>query len=183
MILKLKNVRLSFPDLFVAKAFKDGDPTFGATFLIPKNSPLHKEVEKAIMEAATLKFGAKAAKIVEGIRNNPNKFCYQDGDTKDYDGYEGHMALRAKRASRPMVLDRDKTPLTSADGKPYAGCYVDATVEIFAYTNTGNGISAQLRGVQFRKDGDAFGGGSPVSEDEFDDLGEGADAEDYDDVA
>lgn len=182
MILKLKNVRLSFPDLYVPKAFKDGEPKFGATFLVPKTSALHKEIEKAILDAATVKFGAKAAKIIEGIRSNPNKFCYQDGDTKEYDGYEGCMALRAKRDSRPLIVDADKNPLTQADGKPYAGCYVNATVEIFAYTNSGNGISAQLRGVQFVKDGDSFGAGTPVSEDEFD-MADGSDGDNEGDLA
>jgi hypothetical protein len=34
-----------------------------------------------------------------------------------------------------------------------------------------------LSGVQFNRDGDAFTGGGAASEDDFDDLGEGADAD------
>ena len=178
MKIKLQNVRLSFPELFVPTAFKPGDALkFKATFLIEKGSAQHKAVEAAILETVKAKFGAKEAeKIVASIRGNANKFCYQDGDTKSYDGYEGMMALSAKNSTRPLVIDRDRTPLAEQDGKPYAGCYVNASVEFFAYDNTGKGVSASLAGVQFVKDGDAFAGGKAASEDEFDAL-DGADAD------
>lgn len=179
MKIKLQNVRLSFAGLWRAEPFKPGDePKFKSTFLMPKDGPLHQEVEKAILETAKAKWGAKAEKIIAGIRNNPNKFCFQDGDTKTYDGWDGMMALSAKNGKRPLVIDRDRSPLSEADGKPYSGCYVNASVEFFAYENSGNGISASLLGVQFVKDGDAFGGGSIADEDDFDQLDEGADAED-----
>lgn len=173
---KLPNVRLSFPDLFEARAFKEGDtPKFKASFLIPKNSVLAKAVDKEIERVATAKWGAKAATVLKGIRQNPNKFCFQDGDTKSYDGYEGMMCVSAANKIRPTVIDRDKSQLVQADGKPYAGCYVNAQIEFFAYTNSGNGISASLSGVQFVKDGDAFSGGQVASPEDFDDLSDGAD--------
>lgn len=179
MKIKLQNVRLSFPGLWKAEPFKPGDdPKFKATFLIEKDSALDKAVNEAIKETAKAKWGAKAEAALKSMRNNPNKFCYQDGDTKTYDGYEGMMALSAKNGKRPLVIDRDRTTLTEADGKPYAGCYVNASVEFFAYENSGNGISASLLGVQFLKDGDAFGGGSIATEDDFDELEDGADADD-----
>ena len=179
----LKDVRLSFPDLFVAVPFKPGDvPKCGGTFLIPKGSKLHKKIDKVILEVAEAKWPGKGAAIVKSIKNNPNKFCFQDGDTKDYDGYEDHMSISSKNTARPLVIDRDKSPLTAQDGKPYAGCYVNATIEIFGYTNSGNGISSSLTGVQFVRDGDAFSAGAPADPDDFDDLGVDED-EDEDDLA
>ncbi len=178
--LKLKNVRLSFPDLFVPRPFKAGDvPKFKATFLIAKDDPQIKEIEAAIKAVAEAKWGKKADAILKSIRNNPNKFCFQDGDTKEYDGYAGCMALSANNKARPLVIDRDKSPLTQEDGKPYAGCYVAATLELFAYDNSGNGISASLGGVQFYRDGDNFAGGKPANVDDFDDLSEGAEEDEY----
>jgi len=172
MKLQLKNVRLSFPDLFEPRAFKAGDePKYKATLLIAKDDPQIAVIEKAILATAAEKWGAKGAAVVKGIRGNPNKFNFQDGDTKEYDGYAGMMAFTANSKSRPLVIDRDKTPLSMADGRPYAGCYVNASVELFGYDNSGNGISATLKGVQFVKDGDAFGGGAPASPGDFDDLG------------
>jgi len=164
--------RLSFPDLFTPRPFKPGDkPKFKATFLVEKDGPEHKKISEAILAVAKEKWPKDYAKVIAGIKGNANKFCFQDGDTKTYEGYEGMMAFSAGNTTRPLVIDRDKTPLTEADGKPYAGCYVVGSVDIFAYDNSGNGISASLRGVQFVKDGAAFAGGGVASDDEFDDLG------------
>jgi hypothetical protein len=164
--------RLSFPDLFTPRPFKPGDkPKFKATVLVPKDGPEHKKISEAIMAVAKEKWPKDYAKVIASIKGNANKFCFQDGETKSYEGYEGMMAFSAGNTTRPLVLDRDKTPLTEADGRPYAGCHVVVSVEIFAYDNSGNGISASLRGVQFVKDGPAFAGGGVAAVDEFDDLG------------
>jgi hypothetical protein len=170
--------RLSFPDLFTPRPFKAGDkPKFKATFLVPKDGPEHKKISEAIIAVAKEKWPKDYAKVIASIKGNANKFCFQDGETKSYEGYEGMMAFSAGNTTRPLVLDRDKTPLTEADGKPYAGCHVVGSVEIFAYDNSGNGISASLRGVQFVKDGPAFAGGGVASMDEFEDLGVSEDEE------
>lgn len=179
MKIKLSNVRLSFPALFKAEAFKPGDvPKFKATFLIPKNSPQVAEIERAALDALEAKFPKKGAQVRKQIEGNNNKCCIQDGDLSDYDGYAGHIAVSAKSAMRPLVIDADKSPLTEAEGKPYAGCYVTASIEFFGYDSSGKGLSASLRGVQFFNDGDAFAGGGAASEDEFDDITAGATADD-----
>jgi hypothetical protein len=180
MIIKLPKVRLAFPDLYVPTAFEEGqEPKYGATFLVAKGSQLDKEIQHAISEVATAKWGAKAKAILDSLKGNSQKLCYTDGDLKDqYDGFPGNMALSAKNPARPLVTDSDKTPLTQADGKPYAGCYVHGSVELWAQDNKwGKGIRAKLRAVMFYKDGDAFAGGAPAAEDEFDDLAVGADAD------
>lgn len=185
MIIKLENVRLAFADLFEPTAFEEGqEKKYGATFLISKKAPQIRELEAAILEVAVTEWKDKAKGILATIRTNPNKFCFQDGETKNYDGFQGCMALAAKNKKRPTVRDRDKTPLTEADGKPYAGCYVNASVEIWAQDNKwGKAIRASLRGVQFLRDGDAFSAGSIASEDEFDDLGTGSGDSEFDDLA
>jgi hypothetical protein len=172
MIVKLQNVRLSFPDLFTPRAFQaGGDAKYKATFLIPKADKAQlATVNAAIRSVAETKWGKKADAVLKGIAGNSMRFCFQDGATKEYDGYEDAWAVSAGNKSRPTIIDRDKSPLTQDDGRPYAGCYVNAIIEFFAYDNSGNGISASLKGVQFVRHGEAFGGGSPVSADEFDDL-------------
>lgn len=181
MIINLKNVRLAFFDGFKPVAFEDGEgeKKYASTFLIPKNSAQAKEVKAAITEVAKAAWKDKAPAVLKQLEGNPNKYCFQDGDGKSYDGYAGNFALAAKNKKRPSIVDRDKTPLTEEDGKPYSGCYVNASVEIWAQDNKwGKGIRASLRGIQFVRDGDAFSAGSVASADEFDDLGEGADSED-----
>jgi hypothetical protein len=77
------------------------------------------------------------------------------------------------------VIDRDTKPLTAADGRPYGGCFVDASVDIWAQDNSwGKRINAKLRWVQFRGDGDAFSGGAPVSRTSSNEIAEGASAGD-----
>lgn len=179
----LPNVRLSFPSLFEAEAFKPGDkPKFKATLLVPADGPLRKAVDATILKVATEYFkgdAVKAKKFLVATATNANKFCWQDGDNKSYDGYQGMMALSAKSDVRPLVIDQNKSPLTAEDGKPYAGCYVNASIEFFMYNQQGVGLSAQLRGVQFLRDGDSFAAGRPADSDEFEEVTEGAGADDF----
>ena len=175
MKISLKNVRLSFPDLFEATQFQGTGPSnFGASFLIDPSSPNVKTIEAAIKAVADEKWGAKAVAVVNGLKGNSQKCCYYNGDSKSYDGYEGSMVLSAKRGEdkgRPLIVDKDNTPLVAQDGKPYAGCTVNASVELWAQDNQyGKGIRATLRAVQFVKDGDRFSGSEPAGENEFDDL-------------
>lgn len=174
---KLNNVRLSFPQLFEAKAFEPGaKPRYDATFLVEPGSANDKAIRAAIDEAAKETYGAKAAAHVKAFEGNSNKFCYLDGDLKpEYDGYGGMLFLACHTTARPMLIDRDKTPLVEADGKPYAGCYVNATVDIYAQSGKYPGIRASFNAVQFAGDGDAFGGGAPGSVDDFEDLSNGID--------
>lgn len=177
----LKDVRLSFAqNLFVAAPFKPGDePKFSSTFLIPKGSDLHKAIEAAAIGALDAKFPGKGKNIRTQIDGNNNKCNIQDGDKSDYDGYEGHIAVKANSKVRPTIIDRDRTPLDSSSGKPYSGCYVNASIEFFGYDSSGKGLSANLRGVQFLRDGDSFAGGRPADADEFEEVTAGADAEDF----
>lgn len=180
MRLALKNVRLAFPAVFEAKTVNgEGEPAFSAVFLIEPDDPQIKAIDQAIGAVAKEKFGAKAEAILKAMRA-ADKTCLHDGDSKaEYAGFPGNMFVSARSKSRPLVLNADKSPLTAADGKPYAGCYVNASIELWAQDNSfGKRVNAQLRGVQFLRDGDAFAGGGAASEDEFDDVAEGATAGD-----
>jgi tripartite-type tricarboxylate transporter receptor subunit TctC len=55
------------------------------------------------------------------------------------------------------VVGRKLEVLTEDDNKPFAGCYVNATIRLWAQDNQyGKRINAQLRAVQYVKDGAAF---------------------------
>ena len=184
--IKLKKVRLSFPDLYTAKSFmiagKPTEPKYGATFLIEPGSENFKAIQVAINEVAKDKWKDKAGNIIKSIKDNPNKFCFRNGNTKpEYEGYEGMWFIAAKNKLAPAVFDRDgKTPLPESAGKIYSGCYVSAIINIFAYETGGNGISAELNGVMFHSDGDNLGGGGVRSKaDDFADLTDGADAPEF----
>jgi hypothetical protein len=176
---KLTNVRLTFPQLFEAASFDGlGKKTFNASFLIDPKDPQVKAINAAIDAEAEAKWGAKAAATLKTMRAT-DKVALHDGDLKaQFAGYEGMLYVNSSSVIRPLVLDQKRAPLTAEDGKPYGGCYVNASVELWAQDNQfGKRINATLQGVQFVKDGDAFAGGSAASEDDFDDISSGADAD------
>lgn len=158
----LKNVRLSFPSVFKKADFEGKEGKYEATFLIPKTDTKTKAMlDKAIDEAIKL----------ANVKVSSEKRCLQDGDDSDYNGYEGNWSFKAGNSKRPTVIDRDKSPLTEDDEKLYAGCYVNAIVDLWVQNNKwGKRINANLYGVQFLKDGEPFGMGAVDVTDEFDDI-------------
>lgn len=179
----LKNVRLAFPNLFEpATVNGEGDPKYGATLIIPADHPQLAEIRAKMIAVAKDKWGAKAADVFKMIEK-ADKLALRDGDTKpNYDGFPGNMfvSASAQQSARPTVIDANKSPLTPRDGKPYAGCYVNASLDFWAQDNKyGKRINAQLRGVQFVRDGEAFAAGRPADADEFDSVEETAGADDF----
>lgn len=173
-VIRLLNVRLSYPQLFVAKPPEEGkEPVFSASFLLDKkqHAGLIAQIEKATERVALDEFKKKVP-----LKRTP----LRDGNEKsDKEGYGDEvMFVSARNAKRPVVVDRDLTPLTATDTKPYAGCYVNATVRLFAYDHKvgGKGVSATLRAVQFVKDGESFGAGPVNAEDEFEPVADDVDA-------
>lgn len=181
MKLTLKSVRLAFPALFEAKTVNgEGDPAFSAAFIIAANHPQLNEIRQAMETMGKEKWGAKWPQVKKEIEAK-DRTALHDGDTKaDYEGYAGNCFISARNKTRITVVDRDRTPLVQADGRPYAGCYVNASIELWCQDNNyGKRINASLRGVQFVKDGEPFAGGGVATEDEFDDLDVGATDDDF----
>jgi hypothetical protein len=159
--LTLTNVRLSFPSVFKRASFNGQEGKFESTFLLDKvkDAKQIEMLEKAIAEAVS------EAKI----KVASDKSCLKDGDTIEYDGYANTMAIKASSKQRPTLFDKDKTPLVEEDGKPYAGCYVNAIIGIWIQNNSyGKRVNANLHAIQFVKDGEAFGSGNTDYSDYFD---------------
>jgi hypothetical protein len=170
-VIKLNNVRLSFPRLFEAKAFREGQtPRFEGTFLLDPSNKAHaksiKLIEKTAAEIGKEKWGKKLPKKLE--------FCFGDAEENDktYDGYEGMFYISTSQPAtqgRPTIVDRDRSALTAEDGRPYAGCYVNTNITLWTQDNEfGKRINANLRIVQFVKDGEAFGVKPADAEEEMD---------------
>ena len=178
MKIKLENVRLAFPQLFEAKTVNgEGEPAYSASFLFAADHPAAAALKAAFEQIGKDKWGAKWPAVKKEIEAK-DRTALHDGDTKaDYDGFPGNLFVSARNKVRPLVVDRDRSPLAAQDGRPYAGCYVNASIELWCQDNNyGKRINASLRGVQFLRDGDAFAVGGAATEDEFDDLAAGADA-------
>lgn len=172
MNIKINNVRLSYPALFEAKAGPEGgEPKYSAAFLLDKknNADAVKAMQDAILSAAKAQWGDGNVKWSEGklaVRKADGKAayvktCLRDGIEKaETAGYgEGVMFFSASNKMPPAVVDKVPTiPLTKASGKPFAGCYVNAAVRLWAQDNAfGRRVNCQLQAVQFVADGEAFG--------------------------
>lgn len=166
-IIKLTNVRLSFPHLFTAHAMQGGqEAKFSATFILDtvEHAPLIAHIDKQIKRIALDTYK----------KNVAFKPCLRDGNEKpDMDGYgDGVFFLPAARRTRPAVVDRQMNPLTEEDGMVYAGCYVNASIRLWGQDNKfGKRINAELRAIQFVKDGESFGAAPVKAEEEFEPLG------------
>jgi hypothetical protein len=181
----IREARLAFSDsLFEAKAFTDpktgqqGAVQHSATFILDRSSPDTRKVIEAEEERiAKEKWGAKAESILAEIRAN-NRGAIKKGELKaSYDGFPGNDFIAANNKTRPTIVDRDGSQLAASDGRIYPGCYVLAHVTLWAQDNAyGKRINANVTGVQFMYDGDAFGGGAaPSSTEEFEPLDAGED--------
>jgi hypothetical protein len=132
---------------------------------------LIKQIKGKIWAVAKEHWGDQAKKI---CGSKKFEMCLHEGSEKeDLAGYtDDIMYLTSSSPRRPLVIDRDRSPLTKDDRRPYGGCYVNAIVRFWVQDNNfGQRVNAELMGVQFFKDGDPFGA-APISEDEFENLGE-----------
>mgnify|MGYP006117122921 FL=1 len=173
-VIMIKNARLSFPDIWTPKAFFEGQaPKFSCSLLLDKE--LHKaqivSFKKTIKEAALAGFNGV---IPAGL-----KICLNDGNEKSYDGYENAMYIRCASRLRPQIIDRDRTPLVEEDGRPYAGCYVNAAVSLWIQDHNlgGKRVACNINALQFVKDGETFGAGGIKTETVFDDISSEQDAD------
>lgn len=170
-VLKLQSVRLSFADLFTAKPFAPGQKaTYRASFILDPANPVHAK-SIAEIKAAMSKLAAEA---FPGEKLGADRLCLKNGNTKPYDGWKDMIILTASNTVRPVVVDRHRNPVTESDkGAPYSGCYVNASVTLWTQNNSfGKRINCNLRGVQFVRDGQAFGVAPVDAEDEFEALDE-----------
>jgi hypothetical protein len=185
---RIDNVRVDWNNLFKGEQYQGtGSYRCGATLIIPPDHPQFKQVEDATLEAATIKWKDKAAARLKAARAKDN-VALRDGDIKGAksEGYEGNFYISAAckgaeveaECEKPTVYTRDRVKVTNpADNPIYRGCYVNALVEFYAMDQYGDQVNCKLVGIQFAKDGDAFGS-APARPDDFD-VVEGAEASDF----
>lgn len=174
----IRGARLAFANIWEPRSFAGGgDARCSGSFILDPKAQ-NAEVAKiiaAINQVAQEKWGAKAADVLKTLKAKGD-VCLHDGATKaEYDGFDGNVYLSASNKVRPVVVHKDKSPLTEADGVVYSGCYVNASVDIWPQDNQyGKRINAKLIAIQFDKDGAAFSGGEGYTDTDFaDESGEG----------
>lgn len=165
MTIKIAAARLSFPSLFNMATF-GGESTgkYEATFILDKkeHAVLIKELQAAIEKLSKDELKGKVP---------ADKLCLKDGDETERAEFAGKFTIKASTKKRPLVINRDKSPIAETDNVIYAGCYVNGLISLWAQNNQyGKRINAQLDGIQFMRDGEPFGDGS-IGVDAFDAFG------------
>lgn len=182
--IRIDNVRLSYPHVYVAKAGTDdnGNPTkpsFSVTGLAPKKT--HKEAIKLLTEARDTLIADKKDKSGKPIKLPKDKFFVKDGDDLGKDGYEDNYAINARESKKPILRGKNKERLGENDDTIYGGCYGSILIRPWYQDNKyGKRVNANLLAVQFTKDGEPFGEGR-MGEDDADDYLDGDDDSGFDD--
>lgn len=189
--------RLAFPQLFEPKAQKNDDGTtrliYQATLLVAPDSPAAAAIKAAQREVAMAPeaWGAKGEDMLRALASK-DRVCLHDGAEKaqKYDGFAGMLYVSANSKVRPAIVHShelemgpDGKPVLGPNGKPrlravkehegliFAGCYVNGIIDVYAqkeHPKGGNRINAQLAGIQYVREGDAFGGGRSADASDFD---------------
>ncbi len=170
--------RVSFPALFQPTAMDEkSTPKYGVTMLFPKStdlSVLEKAYKIALKKGIEEKWKGKKPKNLR----SPFRDGDEEEDYNERDGFPGHIFIRASSLQKPGVVDKNCDPILDP-AEVYAGCYARATVVAYPYDVAGNrGIAFGLQNLQKLKDGEAFSGRKPASQD-FDEWED--DDDDYDD--
>jgi hypothetical protein len=183
-------VRLSFPNLFKARAAEEGqDAKFSVEILIPKgDTKTVAKIRNAQNAAANSEKGRKAlgdAIPTWGAEKFPHKKfsdTLRDGDDEDeQDGRPeraGHWFMNARSAEqyKPQVVNKDLEPILD-QSEVYGGVYARVSLSAYAYSTQGNkGVSFGLNSVQILGYGEPLGAAREKAEEVFGDDFEDADA-------
>lgn len=163
--LVLKNVRLSFAQIFEPKGFNGSEPAYSANFIVSKEDEQAKTLEQAVQSLINHQWPTNKPNLKE------DKLALKNGDNVQYSGYENSVYVTSKNRKAPVLQDLDLSPVLENDNKLVSGDYVNAVIEFWAQDNNyGKRINCNLVGIQYVKQGERFGGTS--SGDLFEKLSE-----------
>jgi len=188
----LKNVRIGWVNVFEKAKDSTNDKgdvvkgKFQLTCYLDKNDPQITRLDSAILAELTEKL--KSEKAAEkwmdrnyGFGNHADKCCVRDLEERDkpIEGLEEGLYFKATSHKRPVIMtslgEKQIERGLTLDGddiegqEVYAGCYANVSVEFYWYDNYKT-LLANILGVRFRKDGDAFGGAGETADEN--DLGD-----------
>lgn len=184
----LKNVRVGWVNVFEKAKDSTNDKgdvvkgKFQLTCYLDKNDPQITRLDSAILAELTEKL--KSEKAAEkwmdrnyGFGNHADKCCVRDLEERDkpIEGLEEGLYFKATSHKRPVIMtslgEKQIERGLTLDGddiegqEVYAGCYANVSVEFYWYDNYKT-LLANILGVRFRKDGDAFGGAGETADDD-----------------
>jgi len=177
----IPEARLAFADaIFEKQSVNGGEPQYGCTLILPPHSPAIALVKNEEDRLAQLTWADKWQTMIEMIRANNGQALKPGALKAKFDGFAGNFFISCNAKVQPTTVDRRGVQVSAKDGVIYSGCYVLAHISLWTQDNQwGQKINANLLGLQFLRDGDAFSGGpAPSSASDFGDLGAGDEDDD-----
>lgn len=155
-LVKLRNVILSFPQLYHPVGDDDSRLRYQASFLLDK-----KEHRVTIARIERLTDELIAIKAKE-IGQSPSAFhrLLRDGEEKTHlDGYTAkRVFMNTATKVKPPIVNLTHDPVLEESGVIYPGCIVHANIKLWAQGDKNRkGVNAQLRSVMFVRDGERLG--------------------------
>ncbi len=152
-LIKLNDVRLSFPSLFKVKVWQSSNstPKYEASFILDKD--LHAKEIEIIKDSINSICSEQKASL-----ENPNlKVCFINGNLTNREEYKNKYVLKSKTGQKFHIVGKDgKTPVYEHENLFYAGCFVSSYISLYYFNKVSVGIGANLKSIQFRKDGPSF---------------------------
>lgn len=174
--------RLAFPAL----AEPDQNNKYVVTLLFLKSDPMAMDqimqARRLLHAQARLAWGQDTSKWHPRFRSLDFKtylspdgrdgWPIRDGDAVTWDGFAGHLFVKASSQFAPGIVDARRQPVLNPATDVPAGLIVRCQVNAWDYDNSGNkGLSFGLLNLQIvRDDGVRFGGRAQKAEDVFDAL-------------
>jgi len=159
----LKNVRLSYANVWEPKSINGSEPKYSTSILVSKDDKDNIEkIQKAvetIRATSAQKWGGKIPATL--------KMPLRDGDVEkpDVEDYRGHCFINANSKQRPGIVDAYMNPITDTT-QVYSGCYVNISVTLYPFNVSGNkGIACGLNNIQKVRDGANLSGRPKVTDD------------------
>jgi hypothetical protein len=176
------------------------EPRYEATTLLDPSDPKGLESIKLLLKSAAdlgkekwgiipLAVQKLAAEFVPGTKPVDLNKVKDDGiflafysgtekadssETETYESYRGMLVVPSHQyvsKPKPAIVNRKGETVVPGDEQwPYGGCYVVHYITLWTQTNLKKRIGINLKGIQFNKDGEAFGAGAEMTEQDFEAL-------------
>ena len=174
--------RWSYANVWNPKAMAEGaKPKYSVSLIITKSDTVTIQKIKAAIKAAyeegqsKLKGNGKSVPPLAAI-----KTPLRDGDVErpDDEAYQNAYFVNANSPTAPGIVDADRQPIIDTS-EVYSGVYGRASITFYAFNSNGNkGIACGLNNLQKIADGEPLGG-KTRAEDDFADLDDEDDDDDF----
>lgn len=150
------------------------DQRFSVTAVLDPTRKIHADVIAVVKEEATRALNHRYTSQDKWPQRNKETglggliYCFGLGNNmqKVYEGFKNMWYIKLSDTVRPLTWNRRHEPVIAGEPQfPYDGSISNVSATLWSYDNESRGVNANLREVQFVKDGKPFTGGNRGGDD------------------